>query len=189
MRGLGAFGRQGLIMILSGRVRIERQMELSRQRNSNRAGSGRRRAAVPRMALARSAAWQPALGDDADIDVVTIGQAEMLFRRHITKHGSAEPADHGGADRAGNMVVAGRDIGGQRPERVEGRFATGLDLLVHMTLILCIGRGPPSIITCTSCFHAIWVSSPSVASSANCARHWHRRSIRGEGRHRLKAMS
>jgi hypothetical protein len=28
----------------------------------------------------------------------------------------------------------------------------------------------PSIITWTSCFHAFWVSSPSVSSSANCAR-------------------
>ena len=36
--------------------------------------------------------------------------------------------------------------------------------------ILCIGTWPgPSIITCTSCFQATCVSSPSVSSSANCA--------------------
>ena len=35
-----------------------------------------------------------------------------------------------------------------------------------LSLIRCIGTWPgPSIITCTSCFHAICVSSPSVASS------------------------
>ena len=38
------------------------------------------------------------------------------------------------------------------------------------SLILCIGTWPgPSIITCTSCFQAILVSSPRVFSSANCA--------------------
>ncbi len=38
------------------------------------------------------------------------------------------------------------------------------------SLILCIGTWPgPSIITCTSCRHAISVSSPSVRSSLNCA--------------------
>src|ERR1700704_4984311 len=36
--------------------------------------------------------------------------------------------------------------------------------------IMCIGTWPgPSIIVCTSCFHAILVSSPRVSSSANCA--------------------
>ena len=39
-----------------------------------------------------------------------------------------------------------------------------------LCLIMCIGTWPgPSIITCTSCFHATCVSSPSVASSAICA--------------------
>ena len=38
------------------------------------------------------------------------------------------------------------------------------------SLIRCIGTWPgPSIIVCTSCFHAIFVSSPSVSSSPNCA--------------------
>ena len=36
--------------------------------------------------------------------------------------------------------------------------------------IRCMGTWPgPSIITCTSCFQAIFVSSPSVSSSPNCA--------------------
>ncbi|CFP64769.1 Uncharacterised protein [Bordetella pertussis] len=38
------------------------------------------------------------------------------------------------------------------------------------SLIICIGTWPgPSIMTCTSCFQATWVSSPRVLSSANCA--------------------
>jgi hypothetical protein len=38
------------------------------------------------------------VGDDADLDVVAVGQAEMLLRRDVAQHGAAEPADHGGAD-------------------------------------------------------------------------------------------
>ena len=38
------------------------------------------------------------------------------------------------------------------------------------SLMSCIGTCPgPSIITCTSCFQAMSVSSPSVFSSAICA--------------------
>ena len=38
------------------------------------------------------------VGDDAFLDVVAVGQAEMLLRRHVAEHGAAEPADHGGAN-------------------------------------------------------------------------------------------
>src|SRR3569833_2507282 len=42
--------------------------------------------------------------------------------------------------------------------------------LSMFSLILCIGTCPgPSIMTWQSCFQAIWGSSPSVSSSANCA--------------------
>ena len=36
--------------------------------------------------------------------------------------------------RAGDVVVAGRDVGRERPERVERRFAAPLELLVHVLL-------------------------------------------------------
>jgi hypothetical protein len=62
------------------------------------------------------------------LDVVAVGQAEMLLRRHVAEHRRAEPADHGGADRARDVVVAGRDVGGQRAERVERRLAAFLEL-------------------------------------------------------------
>src|SRR5476651_986963 len=60
----------------------------------------------------------------------------MLLRRHVAEYGAAEPADHGGADTAGDVVVAGRDVGGQRPQRIERRFAALLELLVHVDLDL-----------------------------------------------------
>ena len=55
------------------------------------------------------------------------------------------------------------------------------------SLIMCIGTWPgPSIITCTSCFQAICVSSPSVASSANWPRRWRRRWSRAQAVAELK---
>ena len=38
------------------------------------------------------------------------------------------------ADAAGDVVVAGHDVGGERPERVERRFAAPLELLRHVFL-------------------------------------------------------
>ena len=60
----------------------------------------------------------------------------MLLRRHVTQHRAAEPADHGGADARGDVVVARRDVGGQRPKRIERRLAAFLELLVHVDLDL-----------------------------------------------------
>ena len=61
--------------------------------------------------------------DHTGLHVVAIRQAEMLLRRHVAEHRRAEPADHRGADRRGDVVVTGRDIGGQRAKRVERRLA------------------------------------------------------------------
>ena len=48
--------------------------------------------------------------------------AQMLLRRDIAKHRGAEPADHRGTDGRGDVVVTWRDVGGQRPQRVERRL-------------------------------------------------------------------
>ena len=48
----------------------------------------------------------------------------------------AEPADHRRADGRGDVVVAGRDIGGQRAQRVERRLVAGRELAVHVLLDL-----------------------------------------------------
>src|SRR3546814_12842634 len=68
--------------------------------------------------------------------IVAVGEAEMLLGRDVTEHRGAVPADHRGADAAGDMVVTRRDVGGQRPERVEGRLAARFELLVHILLYL-----------------------------------------------------
>ena len=72
---------------------------------------------------------------------------------------------------AGDVVVAGRDVGDERARacRTAPR-RTASSCLSMLTLILCIGTWPgPSIITWQPLSQAILVSSPSVSSSANCA--------------------
>ncbi len=74
--------------------------------------------------------------DHADLHIGAVGQAQMLFRRDIAQHRGAKPTDHRRPDGAGDMVIAGGDIGGQRPERIERRFAAGGQLLIHIGLDL-----------------------------------------------------
>src|SRR5438876_143092 len=70
--------------------------------------------------------------DDAGFDVIPVGQAEVLLRRHVAEHRGAVPADHRGADRRRDVVVAGGDVRGERPERVKGRLAAPVELLFHV---------------------------------------------------------
>ena len=74
------------------------------------------------------------VGDDAVFHVFLVRQAEVFLGRDVAKHRAAIPADHRRADAAGDVVVAGRDVGGERPERVERRFAAPLELLGHVFL-------------------------------------------------------
>jgi hypothetical protein len=60
--------------------------------------------------------------DDALLDVVAVGEAEVLFRRHVAEQRGAGGADGGGADGGRDVVVAGRDVGGERT------FGVGLGL-------------------------------------------------------------
>ncbi len=56
----------------------------------------------------------------------------MFLWRHVAEHRGAEPADHRRADAACDVVIAGSDVSGKRPERVERSFAANLELLVHI---------------------------------------------------------
>ena len=60
----------------------------------------------------------------------------MLLGRDVAEHGRAEPADHGRPDGRSDVVVAGRHIGGQRPQRIEGRLVADAQLLIHVGLDL-----------------------------------------------------
>jgi hypothetical protein len=100
MGDLVRFLRQGLVVEQARGLGVEAEIELvdpaeveprARQRVVAQLGGG--------VALGQIGSMRRDLvGDDAGLDVVAIGQAEMLLRRHITKHRAAEPADHRGAD-------------------------------------------------------------------------------------------
>src|SRR6185369_9897966 len=64
--------------------------------------------------------------------VLFVRQTEMFLWRDVTEHGAAVPADHGRTDGAGYMIVAGRDVGRERAERVEWRFVTPFELFLHV---------------------------------------------------------
>ncbi len=72
------------------------------------------------------------VGDQSLFHILFVGQTQMLFRCDITQHRTTKPANHGGTDTRGEMVIAGRDIGGQRTEGVEGGFIAQLELFRHV---------------------------------------------------------
>src|SRR6476646_9708666 len=81
------------------------RLNWSRQRNSKRARD---------KASSCSRVGGELVGDDSDLDVVAVWQAEVLLGRDVAKHRRAEPADHRRADAAGDMVVARGDVGDER---------------------------------------------------------------------------
>ena len=138
MRHLVRLLGQGLVVVGARGVGVEAQIELVdpaelEARAGERVVAQLRR----RMPLGEIGGMGGDLvGDDAVFHVVPVGQAEMLLRRDVTEHGGAEPADHGGADRRGDVVVGRRDVGDQRAQRVERRLAAFFQLLVDIDLDL-----------------------------------------------------
>ena len=74
------------------------------------------------------------VGDDAVLDVLLVRQAQVLLGCDIAEHRRAIPANQGRTDAGCDVVVTGRDIGGQRSQRVEGGFAAMLELQFHVFL-------------------------------------------------------
>ena len=74
------------------------------------------------------------VGDDAVAHILLGRQPQVLLGRDIAEHGSAVPADVGGADAGGDVVVGGGDVGDQGPEGIEGGLETVRQLLVHVLL-------------------------------------------------------
>ena len=126
--------RERLIMKFPSSFRIQRQVELILP-SEFKARFRDRVVAVLRAGMAFGQIRRVGgdlVGDDAVFDVFFVRQTEMFFRRDVTKHGAAVPADHRRADRAGDVIVAGRDVGGERAERVERRFVAPLELFLHV---------------------------------------------------------
>ena len=77
------------------------------------------------------------VGDHSLPHVFRVGKAEVLLRRDVAEHVRPEPADHRRADRARDVVVAGRDVGDERTERIERRLVADLFHAadVHLDLV------------------------------------------------------
>ncbi len=81
MGGLGAFGRQGLVVVFEGGFGVEAQVELVAPAEVEAAAAERVIAELGgRVALGEVGGVRGDLvGDDAGLDVVAVGQAEMLL--------------------------------------------------------------------------------------------------------------
>src|SRR5579863_2151144 len=79
------------------------------------------------------------VGDDAVLHVFFVWQTQVLFRGNVAEHGSPVPSDHGGADGAGNVVIAGSDVGDQRSQGVERGFVAEFDFFFDLLLDLVHG--------------------------------------------------
>ena len=72
------------------------------------------------------------VGDDPSLTSFLFGNPRC-FRCDVSKHGAPHNRSCR-ADRAGDVIVARRDVGGERPESVEWRFVTPLELFIHVLL-------------------------------------------------------
>ncbi len=138
MSRLGGLRRQGLVVELPCRVRVEGEVELVLPPELE-AGVGQR--VVPflgtRVPLGDvGCVGGDLVGDDAGLDVVTVRQAQVLLGRDVAQHGRAPPGDHRGTDAGGDVVVRRRDVRGQRAERIERSFIADLLLKVDVLLDL-----------------------------------------------------
>ena len=137
MRGLGWFGRQRLVMEFLGCDRVQGQRELVmpaelEARLAQRIIASR----GPRVALGQICGVRGDLvGDDAGFHIIPVRQSQMLFGSDVAEHRGAVAGDLGGADGAGDVVVARSDIGDQRAQRVErspiAQFLLALHILAH----------------------------------------------------------
>jgi len=80
------------------------------------------------------------VSDQAVADILRIGQTQVLLGGHVAEHGRAVPAGHGGTDGAGDVVVAGGDVGDQRTQHIEGGLGALLHLLAHVEFDLIHGH-------------------------------------------------
>ena len=70
--------------------------------------------------------------NDALLDVVAVGQAEVLLGRDVAEQRGARGANRRGADRARDVVVPRGDVSGQGAQRVEGRLRAPVELFLHV---------------------------------------------------------
>src|SRR3546814_19210446 len=119
MRRLCAFRRKRLVVILLGRIGIERQVELVAPAEFKTGLAERIVANLGgRVALGKVGGMGSELvGDDADLHIIAVGQTEMLLGRDIAKHRRAIPAEPRGPDAARDRIIAWRAISATLPNQ------------------------------------------------------------------------
>ena len=139
MRSLERVLRQRFVVHPPGRLGIERQAELLVPVEGE-AGPAQGVVAVAgagAMAGQVGGVGRDLVGDHPLLDVLVLGQAQVLLGRHVAEHRRAAPAGQRRADGAGDVVVARGDVGHQRAEHVERRLVAPLHLPldVHVDLV------------------------------------------------------
>ena len=134
VRGLGRLGGQRLVVVRARGVRVERQVELVGPAELE-AGLGQRVVPLLRLRVPLGqvgGVCGDLVRDHADLHVVPVRQAEVLLGRDVAQHRGAGQRDLRRADGRRDVVVRGRDVGGQRTEGVERRLAAELLLQPHV---------------------------------------------------------
>ena len=113
MRDLVRILRQGLVVVGARGVGVEANVELVLPTEVEaRPREGVVAHLRGRMALGEIARMGgDAVGDDAHLHIVPVGQAQMLLGGDVAEHGATEPADHRRANARGDVVIARRDVG------------------------------------------------------------------------------
>ena len=134
--GLGTFGGEGFVVEIDGAGGVEAEGELVAPAELESSFRDRVVASL-RGGVAFGevgGVGGDLVGDDAFSNIVPVREAEVFLGRDVAEHGAAIPADVGGTDGGGDVVVTRRDVGGEWSEGVEGGFVAPLDLLLHVFL-------------------------------------------------------
>ena len=136
VRGLRAVSREGFVVEFPRPFRVEAKVELILPAEFEPRLAQRVVAVLcAGVALGQvSGVGGNLVGDDAFLYVLFVWQAKVFLRGDVAEHRAAVPADHRGADAAGDVVVAGGDVGRQRAKCVERCLVAPLQLLGHVVV-------------------------------------------------------
>ena len=121
-------------MEIFSRIRVKTQIELVvPAKLETRFGQGIVPNLRPRVTLGQVGSVRGNLvRHDAVLHVFLVRQTQMLLGGDVAQHGSTIPANLCRTNSARNVVIARRNVGGQRPQGIERRFITMLELFVHV---------------------------------------------------------
>mmetsp|Transcript_18150 Transcript_18150/g.37470 ORF Transcript_18150/g.37470 Transcript_18150/m.37470 type:complete len:522 (-) Transcript_18150:116-1681(-) len=70
--------------------------------------------------------------DDPVLDIIPVGQAEVLLGRHVAEESSPQLGDACRPNGGGDVVIARRNVQREGPQGVEGRLVAPLELVGHV---------------------------------------------------------